>query len=76
MIEQNTKLTKHNLKMNISYYHKIFLKHYLRFLMAVDEPVAPIVSALDQADEHEAERLMAQWSRFNTISDVLTTCRK
>ena len=32
-----------------------------------------LLAALDQADEHEAERLMAQWSRFNTISDVLTS---
>ena len=32
-----------------------------------------LLAALDQADEHEAERLLAQWSRFNTISDVLTS---
>ena len=32
-----------------------------------------LLAALDQADEHEAERLLVQWSRFNTISDVLTS---
>ena len=32
-----------------------------------------LLAAFDQADEHEAERLLAQWSRFNTISDVLTS---
>ena len=30
-----------------------------------------LLAALGHADEHEAERLLAQWSRFNTISDVL-----
>ena len=32
-----------------------------------------LLEALDQADEHEAEHLLAQWYRFNTISDLLTS---
>ena len=31
-----------------------------------------LLAALDQADENEVERLLEQWSRFNTISDSLS----
>jgi len=32
-----------------------------------------LLAALDQADEYEAGRILAQWSRFHMISDVLTS---